>query len=96
MLGLLLWSIGTPLLSFYLLYRKRKDLYTKVLKKKFGFLYNGYSPRAYYWETSVTLRKLLIAFVSIFLTMKGTMLQSLVLAAILVTSIFLTIRIRPY
>ena len=96
LLGIILWSVGTPLLSFFLLYRKRSSLNSPAVKERLGFLYNGYSPRAYYWESSITLRKLVIAFVSIFLTVKGTMLQSLVLFVILFSSIFLTIRIRPY
>ena len=96
LLGIIFWSIGIPVLSFYLLYRKRNHLNTSALKEKLGFLYNGYSPRAYYWESSITLRKLVIAFVSIFLTVKGTMLQSLVLFVILFSSILLTIKIRPY
>ncbi len=39
---------------------------------------------------------MLIGFVSIFLTAKGSMVQSLVLFVLLVLSIFQTVRSRPY
>ncbi len=44
----------------------------------------------------ISLRKVLIGFVSILLTSKGSMLQSLVLFVLLILSIFQTLRSHPY
>lgn len=96
LLGILLWSVGIPILSAYLLRRNRKKLEEPAIKEKFGFLYNGYSLRSYYWETFMSLRKVLIAFISIFLTSQGTMLQSLVLFIVLIVSIFINFKVNPY
>ena len=44
----------------------------------------------------MSLRKLIVAFVSIFLTAAGTMLQSLVLFILLIFSIFLNFKVKPF
>ena len=95
-MGLALWSLGIPLFSCYLLHRKRNSLYDLDVKERYGFLYNGYTERTYYWEAVISLRKFIIGFVAILLTSKGTMLQSLVLFVILVLSILHTVKERPY
>ena len=66
------------------------------MKEKFGFLYNGYANHSYYWETFMSLRKVLIAFISIFLVSQGTMFQSLVLFIVLLVSIFINFKVNPY
>ena len=66
------------------------------MKRKYGFLYNGYAKKAYYWEVVISGRKIIIAFASIFLSVKGTLLQSLALLLILAFSIFITLRVNPY
>ena len=92
----MLWSVGIPILSAYLLRRNRKNLEEPAVKEKFGFLYNGYASHSYYWEAFMSLRKVLIAFISIFLTAEGTMLQSLVLFILLIVSIFINFKVNPY
>ena len=74
LLGIFLWSVGIPILSVLLLRRNRNSLEEPAVKEKFGFLYNGYAAHSYYWEAFMSLRKVLIAFISIFLTSEGTML----------------------
>ena len=72
--GISLWSVGIPILSACLLRRKRNRLEQPAVKEKFGFLYNGYASHSYYWEAFMSLRKALIALISILLTSQGTML----------------------
>lgn len=44
-------SIGFPVLSFALLFRVRKRLHILKVRRKFVFMYSGYSKGRYYWET---------------------------------------------
>ncbi len=92
----MLWSVGIPLVSVLLLRRHRNELESLHVREKFGFLYNGYAPRSYYWEAVMSGRKVVVAFVSIFLTGQGTMLQALVLFVVLIFSIFLSLRVSPF
>lgn len=96
MLGIILWSLGIPIFSCFILRRNRKNLEEPVVKEKLGFLYNGYTTRSYYWEVVMSGRKVIIAFVSIFLTSQGTITQSLVLFVVLVLSIFLNFKVNPF
>ena len=95
-LGIGLWSVGIPIFSAFLLRRNRTRLEEAPVKEKFGFLYNGYARHSYYWETFMSVRKVVIAFISIFLTSEGTMLQSLVLFVLLLVSIFINFRVNPF
>lgn len=94
--GILLWALGIPLYSGFLLYKHKETLQEDATKERFGFLYNGYHRRSYYWEILIQLRKVLIAFVSIFLTSRGTIVQSLVLLCLLGFFIFVTLRVSPF
>lgn len=85
-----------PLFSFYLLFRNRTRLHEIKIQEKYGFLYKGFTTRSYYWEIAMQARKILIAFVSIFLTGSGTMVQSLVLLSILCFFIYATLRVSPF
>ena len=73
-LGITLWSLGIPLLSWLLLHKNRTALHELRVKERFGFLYQGYTERNYYWEVVISLRKIVIGFVAILLTTKGTMM----------------------
>jgi len=42
--GVLLYPLGIPLGAALLLFSERKDLETRAVKKKFGFLYSGCAP----------------------------------------------------
>lgn len=94
--GLIIWTIGIPLLSTLILIKRRDSIDTLAVKREYGFLYNGYLKKAFYWELIISWRKIIIAFASIFLTLKGTMVQSLILLFILAISIFITLRVNPY
>lgn len=96
LLGIVLWTIGIPILSGYLLKRNRSKLEQAAIKEKFGFLYNGYAPHSYYWETIMGMRKAIIAFISIFMTSHGTIFQSLLLFIVLNISLFINLKVKPY
>ena len=40
--AMVVWGLGIPFYAFLLLFRKKNELHTLLLREKFGFLYNGY------------------------------------------------------
>ena len=96
LLSLLVWSFGIPFSWYLLTSRYRHRLEEPEVKRKFGFLFNGYHSRAYFWEVVVSLRKIVIAFVATFLSVKGSLLQSLVLLVILLLCLAHSARVKPF
>ena len=47
--GIILWTLGIPIYSAYLLRKNKESLAEDATKEKFGFLYNGYNRHSYYW-----------------------------------------------
>jgi hypothetical protein len=62
--GIFVWGLGIPFYAFYLLYSLRGQLHKLEIREKFGFLYNGYKRKHFYWEILIMYRK--IAMVIIF------------------------------
>ncbi|KAL4512025.1 hypothetical protein ABPG72_005027 [Tetrahymena utriculariae] len=60
---LCLWAVVIPLLQFLILVLKRRSLHTISMKFSFGFLYNEYSERCYWWEIVKTFQKIIIILV---------------------------------
>ncbi|KAL4503854.1 hypothetical protein ABPG73_017597, partial [Tetrahymena malaccensis] len=58
-----LWAVTIPLMQFLILVTKRKSLHTIGMKFSFGFLYNEYSVRCYWWEIVKTFQKIIIILV---------------------------------
>ncbi len=50
-------SFGVPLGLFILLYRKRNELQREEVRRVYHFLYSGYTPRAYWFESARMLLK---------------------------------------
>ena len=65
-------------------------------KEKFGFLYNGYKRKDYYWEIIIMYRKILSIFVSVFLNRIGVIVQALVILIILVVFMQMNSMKRPF
>ncbi len=66
------------------------------MRLKYGFLYKGYKPKAFFWECVMMFKKVGIAFISVFLNGAGTLVQALVALLFLVFFISLTSRHKPY
>lgn len=47
--SLVIWGVGIPTLGLLLLIKNRKKLKEFITKKKYGFLYEGYQEKYYYW-----------------------------------------------
>ena len=86
---LIVWGLVFPVISLVLLVRNRRKLTAEETKLKYGFLYIGYSPKSYYWEFVIMYRKILIAFISVFLSSVSISIQGLLAFLILAISLFL-------
>ncbi|GFH24691.1 uncharacterized protein HaLaN_22534, partial [Haematococcus lacustris] len=73
--GLLLYSLGLPLLTALLLHWCRARLYQVGFRSLFSFLYQDYEEKYAYWESVVMLRKFLLVLVVVFLSSVSTDLQ---------------------
>ncbi|GAW80178.1 cysteine repeat modular protein 1 [Plasmodium gonderi] len=62
--GTIVWSLGIPLLSFFVLYINRCNLFQEKILIKYGFLHNGYLPNRWYWEIIVFVRKIFFLFIT--------------------------------
>lgn len=62
--SIIVYSIGIPLIGFWLIYKNRDRLGQPFIKKRYGFLYNGYKEGvASYWEIFVIYRKVILIFI---------------------------------
>ncbi|CRG96661.1 cysteine repeat modular protein 1, putative [Plasmodium gallinaceum] len=62
--GTIVWSLGIPLFSFFVLYINRHNLFHENIRIKYGFLHNGYLHNRWYWEVIVFIRKISVLFIT--------------------------------
>lgn len=65
--SLIIWGVGIPLASFVILLQKKQNLDKMSVRASYGFLYEGYQSKYFYWEMIVLYRKLAIITISVFL-----------------------------
>jgi len=74
-LGIIFFPIGVPVWCYTLLARNRHKLFTDdKFSARFGFIYQRYEQKYWFWETTEMLRKFTLCGVIIFIE-SGTMLQ---------------------
>ena len=64
---LVFWIILYPSINFCRLYMNKDVLYTENLRKRYGFLYNSYKTKYYYWELIIINKKFFLIFIISFL-----------------------------
>ena len=94
--GAILWSFGIPIYALHELRAHRNDLEKATTKDRLGFLYNGYRPDNYYWESYVMFRKVLVVIVATFVSIQGKTVQALVVFIILIMALALNNRVKPF
>jgi hypothetical protein len=62
--GLILYGFGTPLILFVALFRLRSRLLTQEVKSTYGFLYNGFELKYWYFEPFYMIRKVVVTLIS--------------------------------
>lgn len=69
--SLIVWGLGIPFAWFIYMHKKKSQIPMIDSREKWGFLLNGYKREFYFWEMIITYRKILIIFVSVYLTTFG-------------------------
>eukprot|EP00899_Mesostigma_viride_P020510 jgi/Mesvir1/28460/Mv15883-RA.1 len=94
--GIILFALGVPVASFLFLRHNRAHLETADFKRKYGFLYIGYSPRFYFWESVLMVQKLIVVAVAVFIGIYGVHEQILAALGVLIVWMILFLMVRPY
>ena len=66
------------------------------LKAKYGFLFQGYSPRTFFWEVIIMYRKVFIIMTTVFLSTVSPEAQVLVVIFIIVINTLIQIQFEPF
>merc|ERR1712166_406334 len=99
---LIVYVIGLPLIAFImviLVRRRAARLGAKVETRKghitFGLFYSAYDPKIWWWEITVTIRKIFVAYIGVFGGELGEM-QVHLTAYVMFVVIVLTCLIQPF
>lgn len=65
--GFVFFTAGIPIMFCFMFMYTRKDRYNPVFLKSYAVFWNKYQPSLYWWEMVYTSRKLVMAFIIIFL-----------------------------
>jgi hypothetical protein len=77
--GLVLWCLGVPAVFGLVLFRQRHRLHEERVLASLGFLFAGYKPRMYCWETVIMLRKLAVVAATTLVTSSQNSFMRLIL-----------------
>ena len=94
--SLVIWGFGIPLIAWLILARNKNELGNLYTREKYGFLYNGYKKKYYFWEIVNMYRKTSIIFISVFLGIAGVITQAFVVFLVLIIFLYLNVKIKPY
>jgi hypothetical protein len=94
--GILIWGVGIPAICLFILIKNRKNLHQLNFRLNFGFLFNGYLKKHYYWEFFILYRKILIIFCSTFLSSISVDIQALTISLMLVITFYIHQRQNPF
>jgi len=94
--SMIVWGLGLPFFALIMIHRSKKNIDTILVREKWGFLFNGFKQEFYYWEIVIMFRKVIIIFISSYVTTFGVITQALILFLVLIFFTILTIRKRPY
>ena len=81
--SIIVWGFGIPISAVRLLRLSKDKLDTEEVQLTLGYIYSGYTYKAYYWEEYIMIRKMLLIFVSTFFATKGKLFQALVILILL-------------
>jgi len=93
---ILVWVLGSLFYAGYKLYKKRRRLDDQKIRETYGFLFNGYKRKTYYWEIVISVRKLMIVIFSQLIAPIGNQIQAFIMLLFTFFFIMLNIRERPF
>ena len=94
--SLIIWGFGIPGFALFILYRRRHKLSNLEIREKYGFLYNGYKEKMYFWEPVNMYRKIIIIMISVFLITLGVITQALILFILLILFLIVNMKLLPF
>ena len=93
----LLFIIGMPLFAFVYIFSKRRQSENALnLELSFGFLYEGYRDKFWFWEWIVLARKVGLSAISVLLSTTDTYIQGLAALFVVTIAFALQAIYRPY
>uniref|UniRef100_A0A7S3Y6H3 Uncharacterized protein n=1 Tax=Heterosigma akashiwo TaxID=2829 RepID=A0A7S3Y6H3_HETAK len=94
---LMLYTVGIPYSAYLVLHHYRYDLDDKHVKLKYGFLYDGFERKYYFWEMWVMLRKVAVISSTVFIPQFfGDVTEVLAGLCICLTSLLFHLNCQPY
>eukprot|EP00736_Rhodelphis_marinus_P000669 Rmarinus@m.14180 len=93
---LIFYVVGIPLVMFWILHQNRQKLDNKEVQMMLGFLFLGFEDEYYYWECWVTIRKMLVSFIIVVLSLLGEEVQGIGILGILFLSCVMHMKYQPY
>jgi hypothetical protein len=69
--SIIVWGLGIPFFMLIFLLRAKSKIDIIDIREKWGFLFSGYKKEFYFWEILIMYRKVLIIFISIYVTSFG-------------------------
>jgi hypothetical protein len=94
--AIIVWVLGIPAICLGYLVKNKKNLTNIIIRIRLGFLFNGYRPRAFYWEFIILYRKIVIICCSVFLTTISIPIQALCVMFVLILALYLQDQVQPY
>ncbi|CAG9331588.1 unnamed protein product [Blepharisma stoltei] len=93
---IIIWVVTIPLFCLMNLIKNRNYLGEMWMKKRYGFLCNGYEPKHYYWEFMILFYKVILIGCSAFLSNISANIQALSAALFFVLFLHLHSRNEPF
>jgi hypothetical protein len=94
--SIILWTIGVPFGILIYLSRRKKHLKYIEMKLRFGFLYNGYKLRNYYWHFIILFRNVVVIMIIVFLSRFDVYVQALACLLVLILFYYFHVIIYPH
>lgn len=94
--AIIVWGFGIPISAVRLLRLSKDKLDTEEVQLTLGYIYSGYTYKAYYWEEYIMIRKMLLIFVSTFFATKGKLFQALVILILLALFCVYHTSVQPF
>ncbi|KAL4503144.1 hypothetical protein ABPG72_014373 [Tetrahymena utriculariae] len=91
----IIWAFILPSILFYGIYKLRKNLDFIKARIRYGFLYQEYRLKIFYWEFLKIALKLIITVIANFIS-DNEILKSSISTLFILLYVLLSIRLRPY
>ena len=91
-----LWSIGCPVLTFLILFKKRNSLSEPNVQRYLLMLYQGLKDKVFYWELVNTTRKILMIAINALLSTLPLIYSAISAVLILIGLMRIQLKLQPF